>query len=332
MKKVAAITALSILLHGCGGGGGGSDGGSSSGTGKITLAVADALVDNVDSVVITVDKVILRRDGASDVVIDQFTIPSLGLTDAETFQIDLLDYRNGHRLPIIENLVVPAGSYSQLILQVLDNDVNYSYVDTQGSRKPIKQPSEQLKLGGFTVGNNGVYAYTLDFDLRKAMTYNPGPDRYILKPRGVRIVSEQAVSTLQGSVDSMILNLDPGCMDKADPIAGNVLYLYQNQGLSGSLVDVYDPDVATGVPASAVNPYASATVYQAGDGSWRYHFGYLPAGDYTLAFSCHAENDHGDTYDHIVIPLPGTQRTEVSLTAGQQAECNLPIVSGQCAL
>jgi hypothetical protein len=333
MKKIAAITALSILLYGCGGGGGGGSGdGSTSNTGTVSLAVADALVDNADSVVITVDKVILRRDGASDVVIDRFTIPSLGLSDTDTFQIDLLDYRNGNRLLIVDNLVVPAGTYSQLILQVLDNDVNYSYVDTLGNRVPIKQPSEQLKLGGFTINANGVYAYTLDFDLRKAMTYNPGPDRYILKPRGVRVVSEQLASTLQGVVDNIILNLDPGCMDKAVPAAGNVVYLYQNHNLTGSLVDVYDPDIATGVPASAVNPYATATVYQASDSSWRYHFGYLPAGDYTLAFSCHAEGDHGDTYDRIAIPLPGTQRTEVTLTAGQQSECNLPIAAGHCEL
>jgi hypothetical protein len=331
MKKVVALITLSILLHGCGGGGGGgSDNGSGSGNGKLTLAVADALVDNIDSVVLTVDKVILRRDGASDIVIDRFTIPALGITDADTFQIDLLNYRNGNRLLMVDGLVVPAGNYSQLILQVLDNDVNYSYVDTMGHRVPIKQPSEQLKLGGFSVNASGVYAYTLDFDLRKAMTYNPGPDRYILKPRGVRVVSEQLASTLQGRVDTTILNLDPGCMNKADPLAGNVVYLYQNHNLGGALVDVYDPDIASGVPAGVVNPYASATVFRASDNSWRYHFGYLPAGDYTLAFACHAENDHGDTYDHVAIPQPGTQRAELTLTAGQQSVCNLPIADGHC--
>jgi hypothetical protein len=330
MKKIAALTALSILLHGCGGGGGGGSDNGSTNTGTVTLAIADALVDNIDSVVITVDKVILRRDGGSDVVVERFTIPALGLTDSDTFQIDLLDYRNGQRLLIVDDLVVPAGNYSQLILQVLDDDVNYSYVDTLGNRVPIKQPSEQLKLGGFTVNANGVYGYTLDFDLRKAMTYNPGPDRYILKPRGVRVVDEQLVTTLQGRVDSSILNLDPGCMNKADPLAGNVVYLYQNHNLSGSLVDVYDPDVASGVPAGAVNPYASATVYRASDSSWRYHFGFLPAGDYTLAFACHAEGDYADTYDHVAIPQPGTQRTELTLTALEQSECDLPIADGHC--
>lgn len=338
MKKVAALTALGILLHGCGGGGGGSDDAANSNNGEVTIAVADALVDNIDSVVITVDKVILRKEGASDVIVDRFTIPSLGLSDVDTVQFDLLDYRNGNRLRLIENLVLPAGNYSQLILQVLDDDVNYSYVDTQDNRIPIKQPSEQLKLGGFTINRNGDHGYTLDFDLRKAMTYNPGPDRFILKPHGVRIVNEDTVTTLQGSIDPMILNLDPGCMNKADPLAGNVVYLYQNHNLIGSLIDAYDPDAAKQEPTSTFGslgtpmllPYATATVFRVSGNSWGYHFGYLPAGDYTLAFACHAEGDNSDSYDRIAIPQPGTQRTEITLTALKQSHCNLPIVDGHC--
>lgn len=322
MKKLITITALSVAVLGCGGGGGGN---SFSSAGTVSFGIADAPVDDADHVVITVDKVTLRRDGADDIVIDRFTIPSLSLTNAATFQIDLLDYRNGNRVLVIDDLVVPSGTYSQLILHVLDNDVNYSYVDVGGTRTPIKQPSSELKLGGFTVDANGVYTYTLDFDLRKAMTYNPGPDRYILKPRGVRIVSEALAATLTGTVDSALFNTDPSCSSKADPTKGNVVYLYAGHNLSGVLGDVYDPELPTVVPVTALNPYEAANVYQAGDGSWHYHFGYLPAGDYTLAFSCNAEADTADTYDGIAIPLPSDQRIEVSLPAGQQTTLNLPI-------
>lgn len=324
MKKLAMASALSAVLMGCGGGGGGSDSGSSTGT--VSFGISDAPVDTADHVVITVDKVILRRDGASnDVIVDRFTIPSLALNNAETFQIDLLDYQHGKRVLVIDDLVVPAGSYSQLILQVLDNDVNYSYVDVGGARTPIKQPSNELKLGGFTVAANGVYTYTLDFDLRKAMTYNPGPDRYILKPRGVRIVDEALAVTLSGKVDSALFDTDPQCAGKTDPTKGNVVYLYQHEGVGGTLADIYDPAVATGVPPNALNPYAAANVYQAVDGTWQYHFGYLPAGQYRLAFSCNAEGDFAETYDGIVIPLPSFQEAVISLVAGGHGTVDFPV-------
>ena len=322
MKKLVTVAALSAVLLGCGGGGGGSD--SSASTGTVSFGVTDAPVDSADHVVITVDKVTLRRDGAADVVVDRFTIPSLGLSNAESFQIDLLDYQNGKNVLVINDLVVPAGSYSQLVLHVLDNDVNYSYVELDGTRTPIKQPSNDLKLGGFTVDVNGVYTYMLDFDLRKAMTYNPGPDRYILKPRGVNIVSQALAATLTGSVDNALFNTDPQCASKTAPTVGNVVYLYQGHDLGSTLADVYDPDVATGSPVGP-NPYVAANVYQAGDGTWHYHFGYLPAGNYTLAFSCNAEGDYADTYDGIVIPLPSGQRKEVTLTAGQSTTVDLPV-------
>jgi hypothetical protein len=330
MNKNLVLIALALALTACGGGGG-----SDSGTGKVSFALADAPVDTADHVVITVDKVLLRRDGAADIAIDRFTIPSLNLTDADTFQIDLLDYRHGNRALIVNNLVVPAGSYSQLVLHVLDDNVNYSYVEVNGARTPIKLPSGDLKLGGFSVDTNGVYTYTLDFDLRKAMTYNPGPDRYILKPRGVRIVSDALAASLSGQVDSALFdpNTIPACAGKVDPTVGNVAYLYQGQALDPlKLADVYDPDLATGVPTGGINPYEATNVYQAQDGSWHYQFGFVPAGNYTLAFSCNAAGDYADTYDGISIPLPSDQLVQISLTAGQQKTCNLPASGGNCGL
>lgn len=300
----------------------------------VSFGIADAPVDDAKAVVITIDKVILRRDGAADVVVDRFTIPSLNLSDVDTFQIDLLDYRNGKRLLVVDGLTVPAGSYSQLILHVIDGDISRSYVEEIGGAvKEIKQPSGDLKLGGFTVNQAGVYAFTLDFDLRKAMTYNPGPARYILKPRGVRLVDNALAASLSGSVGDALFNTDPACAGKLDPLVGNVVYLYQGHGLApSSLVDMYDPDIDTSAPAGSVNPYAATNVYQVQDGTWHYSFGFVPAGSYTLAFSCNAAGDTAENYDGITIPLPAGQAAEISLGEGQAKTCNLPIAGGACGL
>ena len=47
-------------------------------------------------------------------------------------------------------------------------------------------PSGELKLGGFSVSATSSQIFVEGFGLRQAMTYNPGPDRYILKSRGVK--------------------------------------------------------------------------------------------------------------------------------------------------
>jgi hypothetical protein len=335
MKRFLRVAAFAsaCLLTGCGGGGGGGGETAAPGTGKVSFGVSDAPVDDASHVVITVDKVTLRRDGAADVVVDRFSIPALHLTNADTFQIDLLDYRNGARLLVIDNLEVPAGTYSQLVLHVLDEDVNYSYVDTVNGRTPIKLPSGDLKLGGLNVNVGGVYTYTLDFDLRRSMTYNPGPDRYILKPRGVRIVDEALAARLGGVVDHGLFNTVAPCSSKVDPTVGNVVYLYQGHGLDRTrLADSFDPTLpGASFPSAALEPFGAANVSQALDGSWHYMFGYLPAGDYTLAFSCAAEGDFADTYDGITLPLPSDQWAEITLAAGQNATCGLPFASGLCA-
>ncbi|MCH8884926.1 MAG: hypothetical protein IIA41_15715 [SAR324 cluster bacterium] len=46
----------------------------------------------------------------------------------------------------------------------------------------------------------------------------------------------------------------------------------------------------------------------AADGT--YLFSYLPAGDYTLAFSCNAFDDNPDFDDHILIPAPEEELIE----------------------
>lgn len=341
MRRIISLLGIGVVLAGCGGGGGGggSDDPPAPATAKVSFNVTDAPVDDAAAVVITVDKVILRRDGADDVVVDRFSIPPLNLSNVDTFQMNLLDYRNGERLLIVNDLVVPAGTYSQVVLQVIDNNINASYVDeiSTGLRKPIKQPSGDLKLGGFTANANGVYAFTLDFDLRKAMTYNPGnngngQDRYILKPRGVRVIDQALAASLSGRVDSALFNTATACASKPDPKVGNAVYLYAGTSLApSSLVDVYDPEIATGLPVGAVNPLAAANIYQGADGIWRYHFGYVPAGNYTLAFSCNAAGDLADTYDGIAIPLPSTQKIELTLATGQARSCNLPIAGAACA-
>jgi len=336
----------SLFLAGCGGGGGGNDleeSGPSSAT--VSFTMTDAPVDDADAVVITIDSVTLRRNSGGDIVLNRFTIPRLGLNNVDTFQIDLLDYRNGDQLLFIDDLVIPAGSYSQIVLDVLDENINNSYVDDDTGRNELKVPSDGLKLGGFSTAVDGVYTFAIDFDLRRAMTYNPTPDRYILKPRGVRIVDSALAASLSGEVDSVLFDTsaDTFCSGKVNPEAGNAVYLYAGSALNPTkLGDAFDPAIDP-APADIIEPYAVSSVLLNDNGTpgnladdyWAYNFGFVPAGTYTLGFSCNALGDDPELYDEDttgqIVPRPADQYVEVELISGQTGRCDLPIVGGLCA-
>lgn len=321
--------ALIVTLVACGGGS--SD--DEPDTGTVSFGLSDAPVDDLKSVTVEIDRITLKRLGASDVVIDRFTSTALGVTDVDSFQIDLLDYQGSNQAIVVDQMVLPAGQYTDLRLDILDQNINRSFVvELNDTVKAIKVPSDELKLGGLAVERGGVQTFTIDFDLRQAMTYRVGPDDYILKPRGVHILDNATAAALTGEVDSSLFNTVSPCDSKTDPTLGNVLYLYQGHGLAVSdLADVYDPLASTTtVPGSAIAPYAADTPVQQPGGEWTYSFGFLPPGDYTLAFSCVAENDSPDDYDGLTLPLPTDQYVELTLDQGVSVACDLPISGGAC--
>ena len=338
--KFLSISSTVLVLAACGGGGGGGGfNGGTSNTGTASFAISDAPVEGLSEVVITIDSIELRRKGSNDCDGDPATDDCIFIDEfadnggtADTLTIDLLDLQGGNNRIIVQDLELEAGDYDQLRLSVIDEDTNFSWVKEIASGdelKELKAPSEELKLGGFTVERGGVQVFVIEFDLRKSMTYNPGPDRYILKPTGVRVVDVEAAASISGDVDSALFsgNSTSPCIDKVDVNDGNVIYLYQGHDLPvANLADNFDSVLDNNAPDSAIAPYTTQKV--AADGS--YTITSLPAGNYTLAFSCEAENDDPDLLDGIVIPSPATQIVELSLDQGESEVCNLPVVNGDC--
>ncbi|TAA45042.1 DUF4382 domain-containing protein [Corallincola spongiicola] len=322
---IAALVISTSLLGACSD----DDDDEDDDTGEIaafTLGVSDAPVDDANKVVITIDTVTLRREGADDLVFETFNNSDEGITDAETIQIDLLEFQGGSQFIIIEGEDVPEGSYSDMLLEILDEDVALSYVEeTDGAIKSIKVPSDELKLGGFEVSADAPQNFTIEFNLRKSMTYKPGPDEYNLKPRGVSLANNADTGTLMGTIDLDTLLADPMCAD-----SGHIVYLYAGSGLDASLLsDEFDPDVANnGAPEGAIAPFASTGIMMDEDsGNYVYELGFVPAGTHTLAYACDAgeAGDDPELYDGITVPMPANNVTEVTVTAGADTVQDFPL-------
>ena len=114
LKEKFAVIILMALLQACGGGGSaGPD--NSPQTGTVSFGISDAPVGPLSAVVITIDAIILNREG-EDIVIDSFTSSELSADDSPTITLDLLQVQGLDNYIVIEDLELQAGSFQNIRL------------------------------------------------------------------------------------------------------------------------------------------------------------------------------------------------------------------------
>ena len=134
------LASLCALAAACGGGGGGEDG-----TGRLSLAVTDAPVDDAQAVVIQFSGVAFKREGGGSETITDL--------DPSPRQIDLLQFQDGRAAILLDNVTLPAGRYEWLRLIVdAEPNVRDSFVMLDsGAECELRVPSgaeSGLKLNG----------------------------------------------------------------------------------------------------------------------------------------------------------------------------------------
>ena len=317
------LAPLVLPLSGCGCGFDCNNGNDNDNNGPavLTLGLSDSVPEDLKQVVIEVDSITFRRSGAEDVVVDSFTIDDEVLT---TFQVDLLKYRGLHQLIVIENLELNPGLYNELLITILSGDINLSFVqEADDSLKEITVPTAGLSVPGMDL-SSGKAVFTVEFNLAQALQFQESADKYLLATDGVRVENNETAASLSGQVDSSLFDSVSPCDEKTNPDRGNRIYLYQGVGLSDRLSDVFTSNSGTDVPADVLAPFAVASLLEnTFTGGWEYAFGYLPAGDYTMAFACDTGDDDAVDFDDLVVALPTDQVYEITLSEAERAVCNL---------
>jgi len=292
---------------------------------QLTLGFSDSIPEDLKEVVIEVDSITFQRSGADDVVVDTFTIPGLNLTDADTFQVDLLDYPGFAQLKVITDLELDAANYPALLIDIVANGINSSYVlEADDTEKPITVDGGILTLDGGMQLSSGNQAFTVEFSLAQSLQLQTN-DEYLLATDGIRIENNSTDAVLSGSIASSLFDTASDCAAKPDPEDGNRVYLYEGIGLStDDLADVFTTGSSITPPDTAVAPFAVASLTKViSTGNWVYAFGYVPAGDYTMAFSCNTAEDDAVEYNGLEIPLPTDQVYSLTLSESENAVCNL---------
>ena len=144
MNKMLIVSALGLVLSGCGGGDSSSD---VSNEGTFSLAFSDAPVDGLSKVCVAFDQITVKHNngsesawGTTSFAADQSSkgcipngleIPKDVAGNPLFMVIDLLDYQGANALQVLSDEKLEAGKYSQMRLSVLStwNDSSGVYAD-----------------------------------------------------------------------------------------------------------------------------------------------------------------------------------------------------------
>lgn len=273
-QKLIALLAAAALFSACGGGG--SPAGST-----VDVRLTDMPVDDADEVVISIRGVAFKPEGSAPEIVEDFTPRS----------IDLLQYQNGQTTILLDDMPMDAGRYQWLRL-IVDTEPNVrdSYIVLDGQECELNVPSgteSGLKMHRpIEVPVAGSLALTVDFDLRKSIHAPPGlasdacTTGYQLRPT-LRLVNDASVGAIDGTVSFESGTVPLDCKPK--------VYLYEGS------VSPDDEETETAVLPD-VDAYSVIGVdLPEGSVTGTYRAAFIPAGDYTAAFTCDDDTDADET-------------------------------------
>ncbi|MFA9462466.1 DUF4382 domain-containing protein [Thiohalorhabdus methylotrophus] len=245
-------------------------------TGSLTLGVTDAPVDQAAEVVMSFTGVTVKPAEG----------PAVERSFEEARSVDLLALTGAAREKLLDGVAIPAGAYSWIRLHVAaERGATDSYLMRNGEKHSLYVPSggqTGLKLvRGFTLQEDGKADFTVDFELRKSIHQPQSGSGYQLRP-SLRLVDNSSTGHLEGVVSgSYVTNKCGG--------SGNGLAVYVYAGADATPVDL---------DGREPEPVTTALVEQDDEnGAYAYAAGYLPKGDYTVAFTCKADNDDPELDD-----------------------------------
>lgn len=286
--KGFGITALAVAVAACGGSGDGSGDGSIGGnsTGTMSLGLTDAPVTTLSEANLNITSVEVKPAEGKSVTIQIETEDGRNSLD-----INLLDFQGGKVAQLFEGQEFPAGQYQWIRLHLGADP--YVVEELAPDQKVfLFVPSGRqtgLKLnGGFAIPAGGSADFTIDFDVKKSIL-NPGgnapggSNKYILKPAH-RLIDNTKAGSIIGDVDYASINQDADLA--ACDYQGSV-YVYKGDLAVEELEDLNADNLETDEGPLVVVPVKD----QDTNGIYGFKAAFLPAGQYTIAYSCQDDDN-----------------------------------------
>lgn len=279
----AAIFALALSACSSGGSSGGESGDGDDAS-SFSLRITDAPFNDAVSVNVKFIAVHLKR-ASGDTVHHNLASP---------MSIDLSSLQGTTTAELVADWSVPPGDYQEIRLLVDDsNPMNNTIEFNGGLVFPLMIPSggtSGLKLkGNFTLSMGRETTLIADIDLLQSIVMAGKSGKYILKPV-VRLVDSSGSNHLRGTLDPALLAA-PSCSDM-DPTSHNAIYVYE--GFTSDIEDIDQSGNAEDQPLTTASVELDPV-----SGDFVYEVGFLPAGKYTIAFTCNANLEDLDDDDDL---------------------------------
>jgi len=258
---------------------------------QLDVDLTDGPIDGAESVVLHLTGIQLLKEDGNRVTLDL------------DHEVDLLQYRNGSTLRLVEGEEVPAARYVGAHLVFAEDG---SYVGrSDGSQVPVVPPETQEFADlDLDVGDDDEASLLLDLELRFSLDDQLSTSgNYALTPV-LRALDPEDAGEVSGKVANALVE-DADCRQGRSLLRGVGVYAYEGTGVTP--VDYARSRV------SGTQPVSATAVYDDGDGGYRYRFAFLPEGDYTLALTCNADNEQ----PAVVNDLDFQQRRNVTVNAGE---------------
>ncbi|MEZ8788643.1 DUF4382 domain-containing protein [Vibrio splendidus] len=304
LKETALASLVLAGLVGCGG-----DSGSSSSTTPITLSVSDAPIDDVKDVTVTFSKVaLLPQGGGSPLIYDVYKTDENGdyvdengdpLPDGEgpiPLSVNLLDYQGSEALPLIENEVIPVGSYKLCVFAndgdhptdpsyVIENDDTNRELTVKGNGACPQGVGKEDSAGvlyfndSFNV-NQQSNDFVVEFDLRRGLKNSSTFPDYTIQRTSVSLINTVETGNIEGTV---ALSTYDTCNGGDNTFVQSV-YLYEG--------NVDKADMAPIGGSDEVKPITSASVaMNQAQTNYEFSLGFIDPGTYSLGYTCTAQYD-----------------------------------------
>lgn len=266
----SAAVLCALILTSCGG---------SSSNQNLSLYVADAPIDQINSANISISEVDVTGDNGTL----YFPFPL-----ATTLNFYFLQ---GGLSAFLLNVGLPEGHYTSITLHfeaapgtlqsnltLIGNGNTYPLVIPAGAPTKFTLPVN------FIIFQNINASYTVDLNLRSSILPDTSnPNQYILRPV-LYVVDNTDKGSITGTVATTLI--PSGCAP--------TIYVYSG--------NVTPTDVDVNAPPGTVQPISSALV-GLNNTTAQYNFtvGWLPPGLYTLAFTCDPGLDDPTTADNLTL-------------------------------
>lgn len=286
MKRVCELLVLLCVgtLAACGG----DSSSSAAANGTISLAITDGPMDEAAQLVLHVTHMdVASMDG---------TVTRLALLNGAQ-DIDMMQLQNGVSQQLLDTIPIPAGQYQWMELGV---DLTMSHIGTMSGGNhmmTLADPHPFRAMLTFQIGDGEHTDFVMDFDLHSAVRQHDMGGMMGVEYQlhdGMHLMNFADVGGLMGTVDASLMDINQAACDPA--AGGNWVYLFDGAVAQPDDLAVTETD---GFPG----PIASDLVeLNAGTGHYDYHFGFVSAGSYRVAFTCSGEWDEEGDDDYPTDP------------------------------